>query len=121
VFSLGIWKFSKNIENAKQFIRYHFEEKNFGDGLAAAGAYNLSPLPYFEKHPVFTEDPKLAAIQGSAKYQHLDGWPGPADRHANQVSHLYIIPNMYAKACTGTSTKEAMKWAQAEIEKIYSS
>ena len=121
VYSLGIWKFAKNIELAKDFIRWHFQAENFKRGMAAAGGYNLSPVPAFDDHPVFDEDPRIAAVKGAGKYMHMDGWPAPPDAKAAEVSHLYIVPNMFAKAVTGTSTKDAMQWAAKEIEKVYTS
>jgi hypothetical protein len=34
------------------------------------------------------------------------------------VTNSFIIPNMFAKVVTGTPTKEAMAWAEAEIRRI---
>ena len=119
VFGLGIWKFSKNVEAAKDFIRYHFETANFRAGMAAAGGYNLSPLPAFVDHPVFRDDPKKTPTLESPKYMHIDGWPATADRHATEVSHRYVVPIMFAKAVTGTPVKQAMQEAERDIAKIY--
>jgi hypothetical protein len=35
------------------------------------------------------------------------------------VTNSFIIPNMFAKAVTGVSTKEAVAWAEGEIKRIY--
>lgn len=119
VYGLGIWKFSKHIEAAKDFIRFHFENANFRAGMQAAGGYNLSPLPAFTDHKVFREDPKKMATLDSPKYMHIDGWPAEADRHATEVSHRYVVPIMFAKAVTGTPVMQAMEDAERDIKKIY--
>jgi hypothetical protein len=36
------------------------------------------------------------------------------------VEFFSIIPIMFAKAVQGTSTKEAVAWAEEEIKRIYS-
>jgi hypothetical protein len=35
------------------------------------------------------------------------------------VFNAYIIPNMFAKAVGGMSTKDAIAWAEHEIKKAY--
>jgi hypothetical protein len=34
------------------------------------------------------------------------------------ITNSYILPNMIAKAVTGTSTKDAIAWAENEMKKI---
>src|SRR5205814_728773 len=34
------------------------------------------------------------------------------------ITDAYILPNMIAKAVTGTSTKDAIAWAETEMKKI---
>jgi disulfide oxidoreductase YuzD len=35
------------------------------------------------------------------------------------VTNSFIIPIMFAKAVGGSTTKDAMEWAEAEIKRIY--
>ncbi len=32
---------------------------------------------------------------------------------------MHIVPVMFGKAITGTSTEEAMRWAERELEQVY--
>jgi len=34
------------------------------------------------------------------------------------ITNAYILPNMIAKAVTGTPTKDAITWAETEMKKI---
>jgi multiple sugar transport system substrate-binding protein len=47
------------------------------------------------------------------------GWPGPSSRKAAEVVSKYIITDMYAKAVQGMPAEDAVKWAHAELAKVY--
>jgi multiple sugar transport system substrate-binding protein len=117
--SLGIWKFSKNIEPAKEFVRFFFAEENYNDYVNAALAFDAPIFKAMEDHPVWNIDPRYEPIKQSAQYGHLYGWPAPGDERSQQVTNSFIIPIMFAKAVGGTATSEAMAWAEAEIRRIY--
>jgi multiple sugar transport system substrate-binding protein len=117
--SLGVWRFSKNIEAAKEFIAFFFEPENYNEYVNAAMAFDAPVFVSMEDHPVWKTDPKFEPLRENGKYGHLYGWPAPGDERSQQVSNSYIIPIMFAKAVTGTPTKEAMAWAEGEIRRIY--
>jgi multiple sugar transport system substrate-binding protein len=117
--SLGIWKFSKNLEPAKEFVRFFFTEENYNDYVNAALAFDAPVFKSMEDHPVWNIDPKYEPIKKSSQYGHLYGWPAPGDERSQQVTNSFIIPIMFAKAVGGTPTKEAMAWAEEEIKRIY--
>ena len=119
--SIGIWKFSKNIEAAKEFVKFFFETENYNDYVNSAQAFDAPVFVSMEDHAVWKIDPKYEPIKATGKYGHLYGWPAPGDERSQQVTNNYILPIMFAKAVTGTSTKEAMAWAEAEIRRIYGS
>jgi multiple sugar transport system substrate-binding protein len=48
------------------------------------------------------------------------GWPGPSNRKAAEAISKYVITDMYAKAVQGMTAEDAVKWAHAELTKIYS-
>jgi multiple sugar transport system substrate-binding protein len=118
--SMGIWKFSKNIEPAKEFVKFFFDQENYNDYVNAAQAFDAPVFKSMEDHPVWEMDPKYKAIKESAQYGHLYGWPAPGDERSQQVTNSFIIPIMFAKAMGGTSPREAMEWAETEIKRIYS-
>lgn len=117
--SIGVWKFSKNLDLAKEFLRYHFQREPQNAFITASGGYNQPLLKAFDQHPIWTSDPKLRPLIGFAQWAHLVGWPGPPTREAALVAQLYIVPNMFAKVVGGTTINEAMIWAEGEIRKAY--
>jgi multiple sugar transport system substrate-binding protein len=117
--SMGIWKFSKHIEPAKEFVKFFFDQENYNEYVNAAQAFDAPVFKSMEDHPVWAIDPKYKAIKESTQYGHLYGWPAPGDERSQQVTNSYIIPIMFAKAVGGSSTAEAMAWAEAEIKRIY--
>jgi len=52
---------------------------------------------------------------------HLLGWPAPPNHQLAESVAKYVIVDMFAKACTGTSTKDAIKAAEAQLKEIYHS
>jgi multiple sugar transport system substrate-binding protein len=119
--SLGIWKFSKHIEAAKEFIKFHFDRENYSEFIMASECFNAPVYKNMEDHPAWKSDPKYEPIKASGKYGHLYGWPAPGDEKSQQVTYAFVIPNMFAKAVTGAPTKEAITWAEGEIRRIYGS
>jgi multiple sugar transport system substrate-binding protein len=117
--SLGIWKFSKHIEAAKEFIKFHFSRENYLEFIMASECFNAPVYKSMEDHPAWKMDPKYEPIKDSGKYGHLYGWPAPGDEKSQQVTYAFVIPNMFAKAVTGAPTKEAITWAEGEIRRIY--
>jgi multiple sugar transport system substrate-binding protein len=119
--SLGIWKFSKHIEAAKEFIKFHFSRENYLEFIMASECINAPVYKSLEDHPAWRQDPKYEPIRESGQYGHLYGWPAPGDEKSQQVTDAFVIPNMFAKAVTGVPTKEAIAWAEGEIRRIYGS
>jgi multiple sugar transport system substrate-binding protein len=117
--SLGIWKFSHNIDAAKEFIKFHFSTENYSEFIMASECFNAPVYKNMEEHPAWKTDPKYEPIKESGKYGHLYGWPAPGEDNSQQVTYSFVIPNMFAKAVTGASTKEAIAWAEGEIKRIY--
>jgi len=118
--SLGIWKFSKNADLAQEFLRFHFQEKQFNKFLEVAVGYNTPFLQKYRNHPVFTSDPRVNYVSKIAEFEHTLGYPGPVTAEAQQIWDLYIINNMFAYAVTGQkSPQDAVKWAEEEIKAIF--
>ena len=67
---LGIWKFSKNADLAKEFIKFHFQKENFDAWIVASNAFNHPPLRHFADHPIWAKNPKFAMLPAEAEYAH---------------------------------------------------
>jgi len=117
--SIGIWKFSKNIEPAKEWIRYLLGKKEvYDEYIMSGGAFNLPIYTKMLDHPVLKTDPKLAILKGEGVSLHTYGWPAPASDKVQMITNSFILPNMLAKAVTGTSTKDSVAWAENEMKKV---
>jgi len=118
---IGIWKFSKNIEPSKEWIRYLLGKKDvFDEYIMSGDAFNLPVYASLQDHPVLKTDPKFAALKPEGVQFHCYGWPAPPSDKIQRITNEWILPNMIAKAVTGTSNKEAMAWAEKEMKRIIS-
>jgi multiple sugar transport system substrate-binding protein len=118
---IGIWKFSKNVEASKEWIRYLLGKKDvFDEYIMSGDAFNLPVYASLQDHPVLKTDPKFAALKPEGVQFHCYGWPAPPSDKIQRITNEWILPNMIAKAVTGTSNKEAMAWAEKEMKRIIS-
>jgi multiple sugar transport system substrate-binding protein len=116
--SLGLWKFSKNLESAREFLRWFFEPAQYHEWIMSGDNYNHPTWRDMENHAVWDIDPKYKPLKSMIQYSHLYGWPAPVDEKIQVVTNSYIIPNMFAKVVTNASSpKDAMKWAETEIKR----
>jgi multiple sugar transport system substrate-binding protein len=118
--SLGIWKFSKNVDVAREFLRWFFEPAQYHEWVVAGDNYNHPVWRDMENHPVWDIDPKYKPLKSVVKYSHLYGWPAPPDERIQLITNSYIIPNMFARVVTNAAKpKEAMVWAETEIKRMF--
>jgi multiple sugar transport system substrate-binding protein len=116
--SLGIWKFSKNVDLAREFLRWFYEPAQYHEWVLSGDNYNHPVWRDMENHPVWDIDPKYKPLRSVIQYSHLYGWPAPPDERIQLVTNSYIIPNMVAKVVTNAAKpKEAIAWAETEIKR----
>ena len=116
---IGIWKFSKNIEPSKEWVRYLLGKREVYDEYIMSGdAFNLPIYTNLVDHPVLKTDPKFAALKQEGVQFHCYGWPAPPSDKVQLITNSFILPNILAKAVTGTSTKDALAWGENEMKKI---
>jgi multiple sugar transport system substrate-binding protein len=117
--SLGIWKFSKNVEVAREFLRWFFEPAQYHEWIMSGDNYNHPVWRDMENHQVWDIDPKYKTLKSLVAYSHLYGWPAPPDERIQLVTNSYVIPNMFARVVTNASKpKEAILWAENEIKSM---
>jgi hypothetical protein len=90
----------------------------YDEYIMAGDAFNLPAYEKLQDHPVLRTDPKYAHLRGEGVQYHTYGWPAPASDRVQLITNSYILPNMMAKAVTGTSTKDSIAWAENEMKKI---
>jgi multiple sugar transport system substrate-binding protein len=113
---IGIWKFSKNTDLAKEFIKFHFQKENFDAWIVASNAFNHPPLRNFADHPIWAKNPKFAMLPKEAEYAHPRGWPAKTNAAVNLIEVNYVLPDMVAKAIAGMPTKRAMGWGEDQVK-----
>ena len=120
LWSLGIMKYSKNVDAAKEFIKWQMSDPvwmplfelmgSFINGIGAKQNDN----PIWEKFPPVTRVFKDAP----ASFRGI-GSPGPPTQKVGLAQAKYIIVDMFAKAVQGDSPEAAVAWAEAEMKSIY--
>ncbi|MCZ6875843.1 MAG: extracellular solute-binding protein [bacterium] len=117
---IGIWKFSPMVEVAKQFLDFHFQEKQQEEHLLASLGYNQPFLQAFSMHPIYASNPKFYFAPYIGQYTHAPGWPGAPTAATQVVWDQYIIPDTMAAHATGKmGAEEAVKKAEFQIKRLY--
>jgi multiple sugar transport system substrate-binding protein len=112
---VSIWKFSKNIALAKDFVKFLFQKENYDAWIVAGNAFNHPPLRHLADHPIWARNPKFAMLPKEAEFAHPRGWPAKPNDAVARIEVNYILPDMVAKAVNGMPTKRAMEWAQEQV------
>ena len=121
----GIWKFAKNQEAAKEFLRYY--ASNWPEAFKASEGYNNpcfaglvpKPMPILSNDPTSTPSDKLKILEDSDQWSAIPGYPGPATPAMDEIYYAFIINDMMAKAATGQlSAEDAVKWGTQQCEMI---
>ncbi|MFB0507031.1 MAG: ABC transporter substrate-binding protein [Thermodesulfobacteriota bacterium] len=117
--SLGIFKFSKAQKEAKEFIKWLMQPKQYSAWMGEGEGMIAGLLNYYENDPVWQKDPKLEVIRMIPKYVRMPGYPGPPSRQSSEAMVKYVVVNMFARAVKGMSTEETIKIAEDELKRIY--
>jgi multiple sugar transport system substrate-binding protein len=114
--SMAIWKFSKNIPLAKDFIRFLFQKENYDPWIVSSQGFNHPPLRNLADHPIWSQNPKFAMLPKEAEFAHERGWPAKPNAAVQLIQVNYVLPDMLAKAINGMPTKRAMAWAEDQVK-----
>jgi multiple sugar transport system substrate-binding protein len=115
ILGLGVWKFSKNVELAKEFIQFLMKKDNYDKWIVAGNAFNHPPLKHMADHPIWARNPKFAMLPKEAEYAHPRGWPAKPNDAVQRIDNNYVMADMVAKAVNGMPTKRAIEWAEQQI------
>jgi ABC-type glycerol-3-phosphate transport system substrate-binding protein len=111
--------YSKNQKAAKDFLRWVHSKPVFEQWFTSQQGYTDGATKYWEEDPVWNLDPVLLPFRDLPNVGRLVGYAGPPGRAAAEVVTKYIIVDMYAKAVQGMLAEDAVKWAHAELVKVY--
>jgi multiple sugar transport system substrate-binding protein len=121
----GIWKFAKNKDAAKEFLRYY--AANWPEAFKASEGYNNpcfaglvpKPMPILSNDPTSTPADKFAVLQDSDQWSAIPGYPGPATPAMDEIYYQFILNDMMTKTATGQSSAEdSVKFATRQCEAI---
>jgi multiple sugar transport system substrate-binding protein len=104
---------------AKAFLRWLYDDKQLSPWLVSADAYYAPFLRNYDNHPMWNAEPRYLPYKESLKTSRLHAWPGPPGQQASESVAKYVVVDMFAKACAGTSTKEVIATAAAQLKQIY--
>jgi len=117
--SHSIFNFTPDPNAARAFLRWLTDEKQLGGWYASADSYYQPLLHGYDNAQMWQVEPRNIAYRDALTTAHLPGWPAPPNRQLAESVAKYVVVDMFAKACAGTSTKEVIKNADAQLKEIY--
>jgi multiple sugar transport system substrate-binding protein len=117
--SHSIFNFSPAKGDARRFLHWLMDEKQLGGWYAVADSYYQPLLHGYDNAPMWQVEPRNIPYRDSLANAHILGWPAPPNRRLAESVAKYVVVDMFAKACAGTSTKEVIKNAEAQLKEIY--
>jgi multiple sugar transport system substrate-binding protein len=118
-YSSCVMKYSKNQKVAKDFIRFYMDRARYDRYFETMDTFGIPGTKVYADHPLWKKDPKTAVFPETLKNARQVGYAGPSGRAATEALTKFIMVDMYAKAIQGMPAEDAVKWAAAELKKIY--
>jgi multiple sugar transport system substrate-binding protein len=119
-FTCVIFKYTKYPNAAKEYLRFMMEKEQYESWQRAAIGFVTQPLTFYERNPVWTEDPKHTPFKYSCKSMLPNGYAGALGTASAGCIADFIVVNMVAEAASGAETvKEAMSRAEKRARRYY--
>jgi multiple sugar transport system substrate-binding protein len=117
---LAIPKYSKNVDAAKDFIRWLMERDQLVKYLRRGQAFHAAALKIYLQDSMWDMFPALKPYRDHLlEGRHL-GSKGPADAGAARVVQDYVLIDMLAHVAGGKmSAEQSLKRAEARLKQIY--
>ena len=113
------FNFTPAKDEARAFLRWLMDEKQLGAWYASADSYYQPLLHGYDNAPMWQVEPRNIPYRDALASAHLPGWPAPPNRALAESLAKYVVVDMFAKACSGASTKDVIKNAEAQLKGIY--
>ena len=117
--SHSIFTSTPDHEAAKTFLKWLTDKPQLGAWYAASETYYQPFLHGYDNAPMWNTEPRNIPYRDAMATAHLPGWPAPVSRAQSEVIAKYVVIDMFAKACSGTSTKDAIAAATKQLKQIY--
>ena len=98
---LAIPKYSKNVDTAKEFLRWLMDKEQFTKYLRRAQAYHGAALKVYLKDAMWDMFPALKPFRDHLLEGRPVGWKGAADANAARVVQNYVLIDILANVATG--------------------
>ena len=83
------------------------------------GTFGIPATKAYFDHALWTKDPKTTVFRETLQSARQVGHAGPPGRKATETLSKFIIVDMFARSLQGMAPEDAVKWAAAELRKIY--
>ncbi|MHB1004853.1 MAG: ABC transporter substrate-binding protein [Chloroflexota bacterium] len=117
---MAVLNYSKNVPAAKEYIKYLMSKDVYHKWLVATKGFHTGPTKFWENDSVWDIDPKMKIFHDIGQYGRVPGYAAAPSKQASEAMSKFIIVDMFAKALSGSSSKDAIAWAESELKKIYS-
>lgn len=117
--TFAILKNSKNVAGAKEYLKWWFEDKQYGDWWRIQEGYMLQAVTKYYNDPTWTKDPKMLPFREQPKYGVDVGWPGPPNEKASLAWSKYIVVDTFAKAVQSGDAKASIEWGAEQLKRAY--
>jgi multiple sugar transport system substrate-binding protein len=118
-FSNLVPTYTKNQKAAMDFLRWFQSKDVYGQWFTSQQGFSVGATKVWQDDALWKIDPVMAPFRTAALSGRFAGYAGPAGRAAAEVISKFIIVDMYTKAVQGMAPEDAVKWAHAELVKIY--
>ena len=117
--TMSIFKNSKNIPAAKEFLKWWFKDEQFMPWWRIQEGYQLAHVKKLENDPMWFTDPKMTIFKDEPKYGINVGYPGPPNEKAALAFSKYLIVDTYARAVQTGDAKAAVEWGAEQLKRTY--
>jgi len=119
-FTCGIFKYTKYPNAAKEYLRFMMEKEQYEAWQKASASFVVQPLTFYERNPVWTEDPKNTPFKYTCKNMLPNGYAGTMGTASAGCMADFVVVNMVAEAASGNvSVKEAIERAEKRAKRYY--
>jgi multiple sugar transport system substrate-binding protein len=112
-------RYSKNQDAAKKLLQWAHSRPVYEKWFISQKGFATPCTAVWEEHKVWGEDPVMAPYKVAGRLGRVPGYAGPANAKSAEVLSKYIITDMYAKAVQGMPAADAVRWAEAELKRVY--